>query len=92
MAKKAGGSKRPGRPGRGSDQFIVRLPDGMRERIADIAADSGRSMNAVVVEALVLHLDHVGNDAALQELWDKVERLESKVEQLDAQINPRLDD
>jgi predicted DNA-binding protein len=83
MAKKAGK-----RPGRKSDQFIVRLPDGMRDRIAEIASESGRSMNAVVVEALILHLDQVGGDAAFRELWDKVEALESKVEALDAQLNP----
>jgi hypothetical protein len=48
MAKK---STRKG-PGRGSDQFIVRLPDGMRDFIAEMAERSGRSMNAEIVNAL----------------------------------------
>jgi len=40
------------RPGRGSDQFIVRLPDGMRDFIAEMAQRQGRSMNAEIVNAL----------------------------------------
>jgi hypothetical protein len=48
MAKKS----TPKRPGRGSDQFIVRLPDGMRDFIAEMAERSGRSMNAEIVNAL----------------------------------------
>lgn len=35
-----------------SDQFIVRLPDGMRDRIKRAAASNNRSMNAEVVATL----------------------------------------
>lgn len=35
--------------GRGSDQFVVRLPDGMRDQIAADAKAKGRSMNAEIV-------------------------------------------
>src|SRR5665647_1575285 len=38
--------------GRGSDQFMLRLPDGMRDFIAKMAERSGRSMNAEIVNAL----------------------------------------
>lgn len=38
--------------GRGSDKFVVRLPDGMRGRIANAAREAGRSMNAEIVAAL----------------------------------------
>lgn len=38
--------------GRGADQFVVRLPEGMRDRIAAAAERNGRSMNAEVVQAL----------------------------------------
>ena len=41
-----------GKAGRGSDQFVVRLPDGMRERIKRSAEASGRSMNAEIVSVL----------------------------------------
>lgn len=39
-------------PGRGSDQFVVRFPDGMRDRIAEAAKAAGRSMNAEIVARL----------------------------------------
>lgn len=38
--------------GRGSDQFMIRLPEGMRERIKSVAEKNGRSMNAEVVALL----------------------------------------
>lgn len=38
--------------GRGSDQFMVRLPEGMRDRIAEAARANGRSMNAEIVARL----------------------------------------
>lgn len=41
-----------GRPSRTSDQFIVRLPDGLRERIKTAADVSNRSMNAEIVATL----------------------------------------
>lgn len=41
-----------GKAGRGSDQFMIRLPDGMRDRIKVVADANGRSMNAEIVAAL----------------------------------------
>jgi hypothetical protein len=38
--------------GRESDKFMLRLPDGMRERIAEFARQNGRSMNAEIVARL----------------------------------------
>lgn len=38
--------------GRGCDQFMLRLPDGMCERIKEIAAQNRRSMNSEVVVML----------------------------------------
>ncbi len=40
--------------GRGADQFMVRLPPGMRERIAGAAERNYTSMNTEVVKALEL--------------------------------------
>lgn len=40
------------RPGRGSEQFVLRLPDGMRDRIAKAAKRNGRSMNTEIVSTL----------------------------------------
>jgi hypothetical protein len=40
------------KPGRGSDQFPLRLPDGMRERIKEASDQNGRSMNAEIISTL----------------------------------------
>ncbi len=53
------------RAGRDSDQFIVRLPDGMRKHLARIAERNGRSMNAEVVAALAMYFEK--EDAAKQD-------------------------
>jgi hypothetical protein len=37
---------------RASDKFVLRLPDGMRDFIAEMAERNGRSMNAEIVNAL----------------------------------------
>lgn len=39
-------------PSRTADQFVVRFPDGMRDRIADEAKTNNRSMNAEIVARL----------------------------------------
>jgi plasmid stability protein len=50
------------RAGRDSDQFMVRLPDGMRKRLAVVAERNGRSMNAEIVTALAMYFEN--EDAA----------------------------
>lgn len=37
---------------RTADKFVVRLPDGMRERIADVARTHHRSMNSEIIACL----------------------------------------
>src|ERR1044072_9195210 len=44
-------------PSRDLDKIIVRLPDGLRQRLADKAKENGRSVNAEVVHAIVKTLD-----------------------------------
>lgn len=39
-------------PSRRQDQFVIRMPEGLRERIAQAAKDQGRSMNAEIVMTL----------------------------------------
>ena len=43
---------------RGSDQFMLRLPDGMRDRVKAAADESGRSMNAEIIVAIARHLHY----------------------------------
>ncbi|MCB1466170.1 MAG: Arc family DNA-binding protein [Rhizobiaceae bacterium] len=54
------------KPGRGSDQFPLRFPDGMRDRIKASAEVSGRSMNAEIVAKLERYDSLVGQVAALE--------------------------
>ncbi|WJR67650.1 Arc family DNA-binding protein [Neorhizobium sp. CSC1952] len=44
--------------GRESDKFMLRFPEGMRDRIKEEAAKSGRSMNAEIVHRLANSLDN----------------------------------
>lgn len=37
---------------RTADKFVVRLPEGMRERISDVARDHHRSMNSEIIARL----------------------------------------
>lgn len=44
-------------PSQQQDKFVLRLPDGMRDRIKAAAAENNRSMNAEIVSALEFWLD-----------------------------------
>lgn len=46
---------------RDSDKFMLRFPDGMRDRLKEEAAKNGRSMNAEIVSRLEESLSHGGN-------------------------------
>lgn len=59
-------SKTPLQP---QDKFIVRLPDGLRDRIAELAKANGRSMNSEIVQRLQASLE-VGDDGACVEIRD----------------------
>ena len=41
-------SRKPS-PSQLSEQFVVRMPDGMRDRIAEVARANNRSMNAEII-------------------------------------------
>lgn len=45
-------NKRTTPTSRDSDKFVLRMPDGMRETIAELARASGRSMNAEIIYRL----------------------------------------
>lgn len=45
------------KPGRGSDQFPLRFPEGMREKLKEEAGKSGRSMNAEIIHRLANSLN-----------------------------------
>jgi hypothetical protein len=53
------------------DRIIVRLPDGMRDKIAAMALANGRSMTAEVIAALEHHLKSADRITQLWELFEK---------------------
>lgn len=61
------------RAGRGADQFIVRLPAGMRDAIKSLADQNNRSMNAEISFALAVHLAQWRVGPASEELRIRLE-------------------
>lgn len=57
---------------RTADKFVVRFPDGMRERLAEMARANHRSMNSDVINCLNLHirLEDLGLTAYVKQLAD----------------------
>jgi hypothetical protein len=54
---------------RTADKFVVRLPDGMRERIADVARNHHRSMNSEIIARLeqsMLQESALGDDLSMR--------------------------
>ena len=54
---------------RTADKFVVRLPEGMRERIADVARNHHRSMNSEIIARLEQSLQQegaLGNEPGLR--------------------------
>jgi hypothetical protein len=63
-------------PSRGSDQFNLRFPDGMRDRIAHEADKSGRSMNSEIIARLSFTLDRdLGDSEKLNAEIDRYQKL-----------------
>lgn len=56
--------------GRGADQFVLRLPDGMRNQIKRAAEDSGRSMNSEILDVL---REAFPGDPGIEELVDALD-------------------
>jgi hypothetical protein len=58
--------------GRESDKFMLRFPDGMRDRIADQAKLNNRSMNAEIVARLEQSFDGPVKQSEVEELLQKL--------------------
>lgn len=61
---------------RTADKFVVRLPDGMRERIADVARSHHRSMNSEIIHRLEKSISAEEGDAG--SLEEKIQRLSQR--------------
>jgi plasmid stability protein len=60
---------------KGDDPYMVRLPDGLRERIKRRAAVNGRSLNSEIVDAIERHLERGDR---LDELERRIVKLEQR--------------
>jgi len=68
---------------RTADKFVVRLPDGMRKRIEDLANDNYTSMNTEIIRAIEAHLEGQARQKLL------LEALEAKlISELQATSKP----
>lgn len=63
---------KPPAPSDLADKFQLRLPEGMRERIAASARESGRSMNSEIVARLQ---EAFRSDAAAERIEQKLDAL-----------------
>ncbi len=62
-------------PSRKQDQFIVRMPDGMRERVKKVSELNKRSMNAEIIRAIQAHL--------------KIEEYQKEMDRLNQEFPPK---
>jgi predicted DNA-binding protein len=71
----------------GGDQYMLRFPEGMRDKLAKLAEANGRSMNTEVVAAIEKHLQR-GSD--IEMLETKLDQLWSYVRQLGRHVDTPL--
>ena len=79
-----------------ADQYMLRLPPGLRNQVARRAAENGRSMNTEIIDAIEKHLrdadritklwdlfeKHREDLEAIPHIWGAVEDLEYQVQRL----------
>jgi hypothetical protein len=78
-------------PSEKQDQFVLRMPDGMREQLREIAKKSGRSMNAEIVARLERTLEAGAPDhQELKTLRAATELALASASKLDADLSKHL--
>lgn len=75
-------------PSRGVDQFVLRFPNGIRERIREEAEQNGRSMNSEILDRLEASLEA---RETIQQLREEVSRLEGMNEALGRTVKAFVD-
>lgn len=79
MTKKAAKTTKAGR---GSDQFVLRLPPGMRDAIAHEAEKAGRSMNAEIVGRLAFSFEEILSNEGMVQVSKRLEATAEALEYL----------
>lgn len=67
--------------GRESEKFNLRLPDGMRDRIAEAAKVNNRSMNAEIVARLTASFEDSDLDERMTRIEESLAQLHSRLEE-----------
>ena len=75
MAKKSA-RKRLERSGQ---QYLIRMPLGLRDRIAQRAVENGRSVSAEIVEAIEKHLEGIDR---ITQIWETLKKHEQDMEDI----------
>lgn len=69
---------------RDADKFVVRLPDGFREQIADLAKASERSMNSEIIvrlkQSITQEQQVQAQEKLINLLLEKIEHLETRLQ------------
>tara|TARA_R100001230_G_C5688124_1_gene199030 strand:+ start:1362 stop:1721 length:360 start_codon:yes stop_codon:yes gene_type:complete len=75
------------------DKFMLRLPDGMRDKLKEAAMAAGRSMNAEIAHRLEASFDHVKRRSSLVlEFHGESDLTIAKFEKLIARIREEIPD
>lgn len=83
-----------------ADKYIVRFPEGLRQRLKEAAQENGRSLNAEIVQRLIDSFDHnrsniVVHDQleqatnSLKHLINQAERVLTRVELTKGRVEKR---
>jgi predicted DNA-binding protein len=65
------------RPERSGEQYLIRMPPGLRDRIAQRAVENGRSVSAEIVEAIEKHLEGVDR---ITQIWETLKKHQQDME------------
>lgn len=66
-------------PSRHLDQYLVRFPEGLRNRLKDAAKTNNRSMNAEIIARLEDSFDQSDMSARLDALEKGIEELKAQI-------------
>ena len=64
-------TKKALKAGRGTDQFMIRFPPGLRSAIAKRAAKNGRSVNTEIIEAIEQYLSGEDRFGRVETFFEK---------------------
>lgn len=74
------------------DKFVLRLPEGLREKLKTIADRNGRSMNAEIVARLERSIDFEDEygslEAVMIDVWKDIDDLKAHVDELRRHVFP----